>query len=191
MSDLTRLSAAEMAERIRSKSISPVELVHAHFDRIKKLNPRLNAFVELDEERAGRQAQSAELAVAQGKPLGPLHGVPISIKSSIDVAGLHCEAGTRLRAGNIAASDAPLVSRLRAAGAIILGVTNTPELLMAWETDNLLYGRTNNPWDLTRTAGGSSGGDRRRSRQGCLREEWVATVEVPSAFQRISQASAG
>ena len=159
MSDLTRLSAADMAERIRSKAISPVELVHAHFDRIKKLNPRLNAFVELDEERAGRQAQSAELAVAQGKPLGPLHGVPISIKSSIDVAGLHCEAGTRLRAGNIAASDAPLVSRLRAAGAIILGVTNTPELLMAWETDNLLYGRTNNPWDLTRTAGGSSGGE--------------------------------
>jgi len=159
MSDLTRLSAAEMANRIRSKSISPVELVHAHFDRIKDLNPRLNAFVELDEERAGRQAQSAESAVAQGKPLGPLHGVPISIKSSIDVAGLHCEAGTLLRAGNIALSDAPLVSRLRAAGAIVLGVTNTPELLMAWETDNLLYGRTNNPWDVTRTAGGSSGGE--------------------------------
>src|SRR5207302_1460990 len=91
--------------------------------------------------------------------LGPLHGVPLSIKSAIDVAGHRCEAGTRLRAGHIAAQDAPLVARLRAAGAVILGVTNTPELLMAWETDNLLYGRTNNPWDLTRTAGGSSGGE--------------------------------
>ena len=159
MSDLTRLSAMEMADHIRSKSISPVELIRAHFDRIKKLNLRLNAFVELDEERAHLQAKYAEAAVVQGKMLGPLHGIPISIKSSIDVAGLHCEAGTRLRAGNTAVSDAPLVSRLRAAGAIVLGVTNTPELLMAWETDNLLYGRTNNPWDLTRTAGGSSGGE--------------------------------
>jgi Asp-tRNA(Asn)/Glu-tRNA(Gln) amidotransferase A subunit family amidase len=149
----------EMADHIRSKSISPVELIRAHFDRIKKLNLRLNAFVELDEERAHLQAKYAEAAVVQGKTLGPLHGIPISIKSSIDVAGLHCEAGTRLRAGNTAVSDAPLVSRLRAAGAIVLGVTNTPELLMAWETDNLLYGRTNNPWDLTRTAGGSSGGE--------------------------------
>ena len=85
--------------------------------------------------------------------------MPVSIKSSIDVAGHRWEAGTRLRAGYIAAEDAPLVARLRAAGAVILGVTNTPELLMAWETDNLLYGRTNNPWDLTRTAGGSSGGE--------------------------------
>ena len=91
--------------------------------------------------------------------LGPLHGVPVSIKASIDVAGHRCEAGTRLRAGYVAAQDAPLVGRLRAAGAVILGVTNTPELLMAWETDNLLYGRTNNPWDLTRTPGGSSGGE--------------------------------
>ena len=149
----------EMADHIRSKSISPVELIRAHFDRIEKLNLRLNAFVELDEQRAHLQAKYAEAAVVQGKMLGPLHGIPISIKSSIDVAGLHCEAGTRLRAGNTAVSDAPLVARLRAAGAIVLGVTNTPELLMAWETDNLLYGRTNNPWDLTRTAGGSSGGE--------------------------------
>jgi len=94
-----------------------------------------------------------------GKTLGPLHGVPISIKSSLAVAGMRCESGTRLRAGFDPAHDAPLVARLRAAGAIVLGVTNTPELLMAWETDNLLYGRTNNPWDLERTPGGSSGGE--------------------------------
>ena len=102
-----------------------------------------------------RAGSSAERAAE----IGPLHGVPLSIKSSIDVAGHRCEAGTRLRAGYVAESDAPLVQRLRAAGAVILGVTNTPELLMAWETDNLLYGRTNNPWDLARTAGGSSGGE--------------------------------
>ncbi len=95
----------------------------------------------------------------RGEELGPLHGVPLSIKSSIDVAGHRCETGSRLRAGIIASQDAPLVSRLRNAGAVILGVTNAPEMLMAWETDNLLYGRTNNPWDLTRTAGGSSGGE--------------------------------
>jgi Asp-tRNA(Asn)/Glu-tRNA(Gln) amidotransferase A subunit family amidase len=159
MSDLTRLSAAEMADRIRRKLISPVELIRAHFERIHDFNPRLNAFVALDEERANIQAQLAESAVMREEPLGALHGVPISIKSSIDVEGLRCEAGTLLRKGNIATADAPLVSRLRAAGAIVLGVTNTPELLMAWETDNLLYGRTNNPWDLTRTAGGSSGGE--------------------------------
>jgi Asp-tRNA(Asn)/Glu-tRNA(Gln) amidotransferase A subunit family amidase len=99
--------------------------------------------------------------------VGPLHGVPISIKSSIDVTGMRCEAGTKLRAGYVASRDAPLVARLRSAGAIVLGVTNTPELLMAWETDNLLYGRTNNPWDLSRTAGGSSGGEAAAIASGC------------------------
>jgi Asp-tRNA(Asn)/Glu-tRNA(Gln) amidotransferase A subunit family amidase len=119
----------------------------------------LNAFVQVDPERVRRQAREAEAAGMSGQILGPLHGVPISIKSSIDVAGMKCEAGTRLRAGFVATQDAPLVERLRQAGAIILGVTNTPELLMAWETDNLLYGRTNSPWDLDRTPGGSSGGE--------------------------------
>ncbi len=91
--------------------------------------------------------------------LGRCTVVPISIKSCIDVAGMRCEAGSRLRKGNVPSTDATLVARLKAAGAIVLGVTNTPEFLMAWETDNALYGRTNNPWDLARTAGGSSGGE--------------------------------
>src|SRR5580704_4397731 len=159
MSELVFLSAVEMAEQIRQKKISPVELVEAHLAQIAALNPHLNAFVALDEERARRKARELEAAAMRGEWRGPLHGVPISIKSSCDVAGLQCESGTRLRAGHVAAKDAVLVSRLRDAGAIVLGVTNTPELLMAWETDNLLYGRTNNPWDLTRTAGGSSGGE--------------------------------
>ncbi len=159
ISDFHFVSAREIAARIHRKEISPVEVAAAHLDRIERLNPKLNAFVDCQSEAVLSQARTAEKAVLRGDELGPLHGVPVSIKSSIDVAGHRCEAGTRLRAGNIAAKDAPLVARLRAAGAVILGVTNSPELLMAWETDNLLYGRTNNPWDLSRTAGGSSGGE--------------------------------
>ncbi len=159
MSDLNFLSAVSMAEQVRKKKTSPVELIEAHLQQIERINPSLNAFVHIDTDRPRRDARAAEAAVMSGKTLGPLHGVPVSIKSSINVAGLRCEAGTRLRAGFVASEDAPLVERLRNAGAIVLGVTNTPELLMAWETDNLLYGRTNNPWDITRTAGGSSGGE--------------------------------
>src|SRR5258705_11187108 len=153
------LSASGIAAAIRDKSISPVEVARIHLERIGRLNPKLNAFVNWQPDRVLQQASDAEKAVMRGADLGPLHGVPLSIKSSIDVTGHRCEAGTRLRAGYVAAQDAPLVARLRAAGAVILGVTNAPELLMAWETDNLLYGRTNNPWDLTRTAGGSRGGE--------------------------------
>ena len=160
MPDLTFLSATSMAEQIRQKKLSPVELVEAHLAKIARLNPQLNAFVQVDSDTALRQARVAEHSVTEGQSLGPLHGVPLSIKSSIDVGGgFRCEAGTRLRAGCVPSPDAPLVARLRKAGAIILGVTNTPELLMAWETDNLLYGRTNNPWDMSRTPGGSSGGE--------------------------------
>jgi Asp-tRNA(Asn)/Glu-tRNA(Gln) amidotransferase A subunit family amidase len=159
MSSITFLSARETAAQIRSKIISPVDVAREHLDRIERLNPKLNAFVDCKPEAVLAQAREAERAIQRGDKLGPLHGVPVSIKSAIDVAGHRCEAGTRLRAGYIATDDAPLVARLREAGAVILGVTNAPELLMAWETDNLLYGRTNNPWDLTRTSGGSSGGE--------------------------------
>jgi Asp-tRNA(Asn)/Glu-tRNA(Gln) amidotransferase A subunit family amidase len=161
MTSSTLLSAREIAAQIRRKDVSPMEVARAHLDRIERLNPSLNAFVDYKPEAVLAQAHEAETAIRRKNKdeLGPLHGVPVSIKSAIDVAGHRCEAGTRLRAGHIASEDAPLVERLRAAGAVILGVTNTPELLMAWETDNLLYGRTNNPWDLTRTAGGSSGGE--------------------------------
>ncbi len=164
MASSTLLCAREIAAQIRRKAVSPVEVARAHLDRIERLNPKLNAFVDYQPEAVLAQARAAEKAILRRDnkdkdKLGPLHGVPVSIKSSIDVAGHRCEAGTRLRAGHIASEDAPLVVRLRAAGAVILGVTNTPELLMAWESDNLLYGRTNNPWDLARTAGGSSGGE--------------------------------
>lgn len=159
MAELNFLSACEMARRIRRRETSPIELVNEHLARIENLNPRLNAFIKVDAESARKQGRACEEKLKSKATFGPLHGVPISIKSSIEVAGMPYEAGTRLREGIIGQQDAPLVRRLRAAGAIILGVTNTPELLMAWETDNLLYGRTNNPWDLSRTAGGSSGGE--------------------------------
>ena len=189
MSELTRLSAAEMAGQVRRKRISPVELVEAHLTRIERLNPKLNAFISLDAERALGAARAAEAQVARGGELGPLHGVPISIKSSIEVAGLSYEAGTKLRAGCKGAGDAPLVKRLKAAGAIVLGTTNTPEILMAWETDNLLYGRTNSPWDLARTPGGSSGGEAAAIASGCsaagIGSDGGGSIRVPAHFSGI------
>ena len=136
MTAITRFSAVKMAAMIREREISVVELVEAHCREIRRVNDKLDAFVTIDEERALRQATFADDAVAAKAPLGPLHGVPITIKSSIDVAGLACEAGTRLRQGYVAEADAPLVSRLKSAGAIVLGNTTVPEFLMAWETDS-------------------------------------------------------
>src|SRR5579862_3134411 len=189
MSDLVFSSATETAARIRKKEISPVDVVEAYLAQIDKLNPRLNAFVQLDEEGARRAARDAAEAIAQGGDLGPLHGVPISVKSSIEVAGLRCEAGTRLRAGYVARQDAPLVARLKRAGAIVLGTTNTPELLMAWETDNLLYGRTNSPWNLERTPGGSSGGEAAAIAAGMsaggVGSDGGGSIRVPSHFSGI------
>src|SRR5947208_719839 len=189
MNDLTFLPAVQMAEQIRHRKISPVELVEAHLRKIKKLNPVLVAFVQVEAEGAFGQAGEAEVAVRRGAKLGALHGVPVSIKSSIEVAGMRCEAGTKLRAGYVARGDAPLVARLRKAGAIILGVTNTPELLMAWETDNLLYGRTNNPWDLSRTPGGSSGVEAAAIASGCsaggVGSDGGGSIRVPAHFSGI------
>ncbi len=189
MSDLTFLSVVEMTTQIRQKKISPVELIEAHLAKIDWLNPRLNAFVQIDAEGARQAARDAEIAISKAKPLVPLRGVPISIKSSINVAGMRCEAGSRLRAGFVATQDAPLVARLRAAGAIILGMTNTPELLMAWETDNLLYGRTNNPWNLQRTPGGSSGGEAAAIASGMsaggVGSDGGGSIRVPAHFTGI------
>jgi Asp-tRNA(Asn)/Glu-tRNA(Gln) amidotransferase A subunit family amidase len=188
MTSSSLLSAREIAEQIRRKAVSPLEVARSHLDRIERLNPKLNAFVDCQPEAVLAQARAAEKALLSTNKdeLGPLHGVPLSIKSSIDVAGHRCEAGTRLRAGHIASDDAPLVARLRAAGAVILGVTNTPEMLMAWETDNLLYGRTNNPWDLSRTAGGSSGGEAAAIAAGLsaggVGSDGGGSIRVPSHF---------
>lgn len=189
MSDLTFLPAVVMAQQLRSKQLSPVELVEAHLGKIERLNPKLNAFVEVDHKRVLAEARAAEAALTSNQNVGALHGVPISIKSSLEVEGLRWESGTRLRAGAIGTKDAPLVSRLRNAGAIVLGVTNTPELLMAWETDNLLYGRTNSPWDLDRTAGGSSGGEAAAIASGMsaggVGSDGGGSIRVPAHFTGI------
>lgn len=122
MNDITFLPAISMAKQVRKKKISPVELVDAHLAKIERLNPKLNAYVQLDADGARLAAHNAEADIMRENSIGPLHGVPISIKSSISVAGLRCEAGTRLRAGFVAQQDAPLVTRLKNAGAIILGM---------------------------------------------------------------------
>ena len=183
---LTLMGAAEMAQLVRTKKISPVELVSAHLRRIEDLQPRLNAFVTVDADGALCRAAEAEAALMRQPELLPLLGIPISIKSSIDVAGLRCAAGSRLRAGYVAASDAPLVARLKRAGAIIVGNSNTPELLMAYETDNVLTGRTCNPWDLQRTPGGSSGGESAVIAAGCVAAGVGSdSIRVPAHFTGI------
>ena len=189
MSELTYLSAAAMAKHVRQGRLSPVELIEAHLARIERLQLQLNAFVHVDADGARQQARDAEEAVGSGRELGLLHGVPISIKSAIAVRGMPWECGTRLRTGVIAEIDAPLVARLKDAGAIILGVTNCAELLMAWETDNVLYGRTNNPWDFSRTAGGSSGGEAAAIASGCsaagVGSDGGGSIRVPAHFSGI------
>jgi Asp-tRNA(Asn)/Glu-tRNA(Gln) amidotransferase A subunit family amidase len=186
--ELIFLPAVEMAKLVRTKRISPVEVAEAHLAQIEKGNSKLNAFVQVDAEGALRQAHQAEKALVRGEA-GPLPGVPLSIKNSIAVAGLRCEAGTKLRAGCVAPHDAPVVARLRRAGALILGTTNCPELLMAWETDNRLYGRTNNPWDISRTAGGSSGGEAAAIASGMsaggVGSDGGGSIRVPAHFTGI------
>jgi len=145
------LPATEQLSLLRTRQISPVELAEEHIRRIERLNPSLNAILNFDAEKVRAQARAVTS--------GALAGLPITIKSSIAVEGYLCEIGSLLRKGNHSETDAVAVANLRAEGAVILGTTNCPELLMAYETDNLLYGRTNNPWDLARTPGGSSGGE--------------------------------
>ena len=134
-------------------------MVDAHLDQIAKVNPKLNAIVQLTAETARKEADEADAALARGEIKGPLHGVPVTIKDTLETKGVICTGGTKGRANYVPKADATAVARLRAAGAIILGKTNVPELAGAIETDNLVYGRTNNPYDLARTPGGSSGGE--------------------------------
>jgi aspartyl-tRNA(Asn)/glutamyl-tRNA(Gln) amidotransferase subunit A len=156
---LVWLSATELARLIRTKKVSPVEVVGAVLDRIAALNPRLNAFVTLTDESARREAKAAERAVMKrGARLGPLHGVPFSVKDLVITRGVRTTFGTPLFRDNVPTEDAPIVERLRAAGGIMLGKTNTPAFGWIGATHNLVFGITRNPWNLERTPGGSSGG---------------------------------
>lgn len=176
-----------MAELVRTKQVSSRELVRQHLEQIAKVNPSLNAAVCLLAESAENDAQLADRKLAAGDPVGPLHGVPFSVKDSIDVAGVRTTAGTwGRRHAPPAQTDATLVARLRSAGAIPIAKTNLPDLLFSFETDNLLFGRTNNPYDLARTPGGSSGGEAALI-AACgsplgLGSDCLGSVRVPAAF---------
>jgi amidase len=157
--ELLYASAAALAKAIREKKVSSEEVVSAYLRRIEEVNPKLNAIVQLTAEVARAQARDADAALARGEIKGPLHGVPFTVKDTIETAGVTCTSGTKGRASFVPTQDATAVTRLRAAGAILLGKTNTSELGLGFETDNVVYGRTNNPYDVSRTPGGSSGGE--------------------------------
>jgi len=158
MSELAFASAAQLAELIAKKGISPVELVEAALDRIARSQPTLNAFITVCAEEARAAAWEAEAAVMLGDPLGPLHGVPFAVKDLVNTAGVRTTFGSVALADNVPATDSPAVARLKAAGAILVGKTTTPEFGHKCFTDAPLFGRTANPWNLSRTCGGSSGG---------------------------------
>ncbi len=189
MTELFYLPATELARKIRTKECSPVEVMEAHLGRAGKVNPALNAITHLDADRARQSAREAERELDRSTEIGLLHGVPITIKSSIEVEGLRCECGAKLRQGFVAERTAPLVKRLQQAGAIVIGTTNAPEFLMAYESDNFLYGRTNNPWNLDYTAGGSSGGEAAAIAAGCsaggMGSDGGGSVRVPAHFSGI------
>ncbi|HEX6796684.1 MAG TPA: amidase family protein [Ktedonobacterales bacterium] len=183
---LTHLSATELAGRIARGELTAQEAVEVHIARIEAVNPALNAVVvpRFDEARA--EARAADERQARGEPLGPLHGVPITIKEAFAVAGTPATYGLRSRAHTLAADDDSYVARLRAAGAIVLGKTNVPQVLLYNETDNPVYGRTNNPWDLARTPGGSSGGEAAILAAGGsalgLGSDIAGSLRVPAAY---------
>ncbi len=151
--------AVELARRTAAKELSPVEVVQAHLDRIQAVNPKLNAIVELQGGAAMERAHEAEAALARGEVWGPLHGVPFTIKDCIDNKGVLTTRGSKLFEDYRPEDDATVVKRLLAAGGIFIGKTNMPEFALWWETGNLVYGFTENPWMIGRTAGGSSGGE--------------------------------
>jgi len=158
MDEITSSSAA-MARAIRERRVSSEEVVDACLRRIRAVNPRLNAVVQETADAARGEARAADAALARGELMGPFHGVPMTIKDTFDTAGVISTAGTKGRAAFVPGEDATVVARMRSAGAILIGKTNVPELALAPETDNSVYGCTNNPYDLSRSPGGSSGGE--------------------------------
>jgi amidase len=158
-SELWRCSALELATMIRQRRVSSREVVQSHLDRIAAVNERVNAIVRVLGDEALAAADEADRAVARGDAVGPLHGVPCTVKKNIDLAGTATTRGVRALARALAPADAPQVERMRAAGAIPIGRTNLPDMGLRVHTDSQLHGRTRNPWRPERTAGGSSGGD--------------------------------
>jgi Asp-tRNA(Asn)/Glu-tRNA(Gln) amidotransferase A subunit family amidase len=179
-------SIAEILEQFRGKQISPAEFIAAHLDRIQQLQPQLNPFVHIDAESARARARDSESRIARGETLRPLEGIPLTVKSSLDVAGWPCPAGSLLRKDYVPSANAPLVSRLEDAGAVLIGNTNTPEFLMAYETNNRLTGKTSNPWNSAYSAGGSSGGEAAAIASGCsmggVGSDGGGSIRTPAHF---------
>lgn len=184
--ELTDQSAGELAQRIASREISPIEVVSAHIARIEARNPRLNALVADRFDLAREEARAAEQAVMSKTPLGPLHGVPVTVSECLAVAGAPHSGGSVARSAVIAEKDCTVVTRLRNAGAVVLGVTNTSELSFWVEAKNRVYGATNHPLDIKRTSGGSSGGDAALVASGgtpiAMGVDMAGGVRVPAAF---------
>jgi Asp-tRNA(Asn)/Glu-tRNA(Gln) amidotransferase A subunit family amidase len=181
--------ATEIIRAVASGDVSAAEIVRAHLEQIERLAPELNAFVDVRREAAVADARAQDEAAARGARRGPLGGLPVTVKSAIEVAGLRCETGSPSRKDVVAAGDAVVVARLRAAGAIVLGTTNVAEMLMGYESDNPLHGRTSNPWGLDRTPGGSSGGESAAIAAGCsaggIGSDGGGSIRVPAHFTGI------
>jgi Asp-tRNA(Asn)/Glu-tRNA(Gln) amidotransferase A subunit family amidase len=176
-SEIIYSDATRLAELIRTREVSPVEVMQAHLDRIEVVNPRVNAIVTVV-GNALEAARAAEAAVLAGDDLGPLHGVPISVKDSIDTADVLTQRGSPIFKGRIPEVDAVSVARLKRAGAIVLAKTNLPEFSYSTETDNLLTGRSNNPGISIAPLAGQAAESRRPSRRACRR--WVSAPISPS-----------
>ena len=159
MSELWRQSAGELAQAIKDKKVTSTEVVEAHLKRIEQVNGKVNAVVQVLKDSALREAAEADRKVKSGERLGPLHGVPCTVKANIDMKGVPTTQGVKALAEAIAPGDAPVVERMRAAGAVPIARTNLPDFALRVHTDSSLHGLTRNPWNLGRTAGGSSGGE--------------------------------
>lgn len=179
--ELNRCSATEQARLIRAKTISPVELLRAHLETIERLNPKINAICTLAADSAMADAKRAERAVIAGKEIGLLHGLPIGIKDVTPTAGIRTTFGSPLHVDHVPTEDAAVVARIKQAGAIVIGKTNTPEFAAGANTVNRLFGATRNPWNLDLSVGGSTGGGGQHWRRGWWR----------SPRERISAAHCG
>ncbi|MCL5057514.1 MAG: amidase [Actinobacteria bacterium] len=186
MDNITRASAAGLAQAIRARKVSSEEAVDAYLKRIESINPALNAVVQLRAEAALAEARQADARLARGDATGPLHGVPVTVKDSFETAGMVSTGGTEGRKLFVPDRDATAVERMRSAGAILLGKTNVPELSLAYESDNLVYGRTNNPYSVLRTPGGSSGGEAAAIAAGAsplgLGSDSAGSIRLPAHF---------
>ena len=180
------MSATRMADAMRRKELTSVEIVRAHIERIRHVNDSINAVCQIAERSALEAAAAADKAIMVGESTGPLHGVPFTVKDSFDTAGIVTTAGTLGWKDRVPTEDATVVSRLKEAGAILIGKTNTPELTLSHETDNLIYGKTNNPYNLAHSSGGSSGGAAAILAVGGspldVGSDTVGSIRVPSHF---------